>query len=196
MTTRRPSRPSQSGTRRGVVAPRQHVEGHRSGGARHLRRVADAAGQECGLALVEAHQLAGDEEVDRALEHGGDLVLGMLVLLPARARPVPVQRRGQLRRVDGGALNPGTYLGEVALRPIDRPRVVHVHVLRWISVHRVGRRLRSGVVAGFWTCTAPPSMGNFNKAVDAGRAIASYLAGAYAARDMVGRGHEGAPRAR
>ena len=36
-------------------------------------------------------------------------ILMMLVLLPARARPVPVQRRGQLRRVDGGAVNPGTY---------------------------------------------------------------------------------------
>src|SRR5204863_8561543 len=119
----------------------------------------------------------GDEEVDRALEHRGDLVLMMLVLLPARARPVPVQRRGQLRRVDGGAVNPGTYLAEVLLRPIDRLWIVHVHVLRWISVHRVGRRLRSGVMAGFSTCMAPPGIGDFNKAVDAGRDIASYLAG-------------------
>src|SRR3954454_19206251 len=119
-TTRRPSSPSQppSGTRR-LGAVGQHVDGHARPVAGDGGRVRRAARQCRGLARGQAHRLTGDDEVDRPRQHGGDLVLRVLVLLPARPRRVAVQRRGELRRVHGGAGDAGAHLGEVALVPVD-----------------------------------------------------------------------------
>src|SRR5579884_620445 len=124
-STRRPPKPSQStGTGR-RLAVREDVEAHRGPLGGNRRRVRGAARERGQLAGAQPDRLARDDEVDRTLEDLCDLVLGMAVLLPARARAVAVQRGGQLRSVDGGAEDPGTHLGELLLLPVDRPRRVH-----------------------------------------------------------------------
>ena len=49
----------------------------------------------------------------------------MLVLLPARPAAVAIQRRGQLRGVDGGSEDVGAHLRELLLGPVDFLRGVH-----------------------------------------------------------------------
>ena len=74
-----------------------------------------SAGERGRLPLFEPDVLAVDDEVNRPLEHRGDLVLGVLVVLPARAGAVAVERRGQLRRVDGRPVDVGADLLELLL---------------------------------------------------------------------------------
>src|SRR4051794_3276195 len=84
-----------------------------------------AAGQRRGLAGGEADRLTRHDEVDGAGDHRRDLVLGVLVLLPGRAGAVAVQRRRQLRRVDRGAEDARSDLGELAVVPVDLLWLAH-----------------------------------------------------------------------
>src|ERR1700733_1407929 len=86
-----------------------------------MRRPARQSGQ---LTHLEPDRLAVDDKVDGALKDRGDLVLRMLVLLPARPAAVAVKDRRQLRGVDGGAKDVGTHLLEILLRPVDLLRDV------------------------------------------------------------------------
>src|SRR3954447_831657 len=123
-STRRPVRPRKSSGIRRALAQRQDVQGDGAQG-RDRRRVRRAARGRRELAGDHVHRAAGDDEVDLALEDRGDLVLRVLVLLPARARAVAVEDRGELRRVDGRAEDPGTRLGELLPVPVDELRVGH-----------------------------------------------------------------------
>src|ERR1700733_13988904 len=90
-----------------------------------MRRPARQSGQ---LTHLEPDRLAVDDKVNGALEDRGDLVLRVLVLLPARPAAVAVKGRRELRGVDGGAKDVGTHLLEILLGPVDLLRdVEHGH---------------------------------------------------------------------
>src|SRR5947209_3720103 len=125
-TTRSPANPSQSGIGWPLTMS-EHVQGDRAA-LGHGGRVRRPARERSELTGLEANRPSVDDEVDRALEHSGDLVLRVLVLLPARTTAVAVQGRGQLRRVDGRPVDVRAHLGELLFGPIDLLRSIHLHV--------------------------------------------------------------------
>ena len=86
-----PSSPSQSDTR-GRLPVREHVQ--RACPLPELGTVAECGVPPGSVASSPASRWTGSpahHEIDRSLEHRRDLVLGVMVLLPARARPVAIR---------------------------------------------------------------------------------------------------------